>query len=125
MQSLGRANLHFSPGTPFIQGVLSYGVKPPWRVLTARPIVLAMTEGSNSSFERDAEIARMRTLADTLDEAELDAEDREALSLMNKALRIRRKISELKGERLPTSDPSFLRSVLRTVVKRVQPQHAH
>jgi len=84
-----------------------------------------MTEGSNSSFERDAEIARMRTLADTLDEAALDAEDREALSLMNKALRIRRKISELKGERLPTSDPSFLRSVLRTVVKRVQPQHAH
>ena len=84
-----------------------------------------MTNGSSSCLQKDTEIARMSTLADTLDEAALDADDREATSLMNKALRLRRKISELRGERVPTSDPSFLRSVLRTVVKRAQPEMVH
>jgi hypothetical protein len=74
--------------------------------------------------EKAAEIARMSALADQLDEAALDVEDRQAVSLMKKSLRLRQKISELKGERIPTCDPGFLRNILRTVVNTVQPHGA-
>ena len=81
--------------------------------------------GTSDTLEKTCEISRMSALAEQLDEAALDANDREAISLMKKALRLRQKISELKGERVPTSDPSFLRSILRTVAHKVQAQRAH
>jgi hypothetical protein len=80
---------------------------------------------TNDTVETSFEISRMSALAEQLDEAALDANDREAISLMKKALRLRQKISELKGERPATSDPSFLRNILRTVASKVQPQRAH
>jgi hypothetical protein len=79
---------------------------------------------TTEAAEKACEISRMSALAEQLDEAALDADDREAISLMNKALRLRQKISELKGERLPTSNPSFLRNILRTIASKVQTQSA-
>lgn len=83
-----------------------------------------MIDSLPSSTDKASEIARMSALADQLDEAALDMNDREAMALMKKSLRLRQKISELKGERIPTSDPSFLRNILRTVVSTVQPHGA-
>ena len=101
-----------------------YGVNYPWRFAAFGRWLPSMIDSLPSSTDKASEIARMSALADQLDEAALDMNDREAMALMKKSLRLRQKISELKGERVPTSDPSFLRNILRTVVNTVQPQRA-